>query len=111
MSNLVYLVTSVNNKSINNHVGTGNTKSSKKSQINLITWTKTNCTKDMLVYDGYMYQFCKPDIGDDFYRCCMSRAATVAINAKVQPNFLKIEHTSQSNQHHTIIQNQYQRRL
>jgi hypothetical protein len=59
------------------------------SQLNLITWTKTNCMKDMFVYDGYMYQFCKPNIGDDYYRCCMSRAVTVANKCKSSINLSK----------------------
>jgi hypothetical protein len=27
---------------------------------------------DMLVYDGHMYQYCKPNVADDYYRCCQS---------------------------------------
>ena len=43
------------------------------NQENLISWTKTNQMRDMLVFDGHMYQFCKPNVTDDYYRCCMSR--------------------------------------
>jgi hypothetical protein len=48
------------------------------SQINLITWSKTNQMHDMLVYDGHMYQYCKPNVADDYYRCCQSRSKVMA---------------------------------
>ena len=40
------------------------------SQINLITWTKTNKMKDVMVYDGHMFQFIKKNVTDDHYKCC-----------------------------------------
>jgi hypothetical protein len=44
------------------------------SQINMISWSKTNQMHDMLVYNGHMYQYCKPNVADDYYRCCQSRS-------------------------------------
>jgi hypothetical protein len=46
--------------------------------------------KDMLVYDGYMYQFCKPNFGHDYYRCCMSRAVTVATEEQYVKDYIHI---------------------
>jgi len=39
---------------------------------------KTNQMHDMLVYDGHMYQYCKPNVADDYYRCCQSRSKVMA---------------------------------
>ena len=39
------------------------------SQINLITWTKSNKQVDMLCYGEHMYQFIKPNAPDLHYKC------------------------------------------
>ena len=43
--------------------------------------------KDMLVYGGHMYQFCKHNVSDDYYRCCMSRSATVPVTVSSISNY------------------------